>query len=75
MAVGFDSKYIYRGKDIPHTPSCSIILPVRLIILPLGPTQQKSRLRHANTMPPHQNAHYKEAAAFGGGLFVVWIKM
>ena len=57
------------------TPSCSIILPVRLIILPLGATQQKSRLRHANTMPPHQNEHYKGAAAFGGGPFVVWVKL
>ena len=25
------------------------------------------RLRHANTMPTHENAHHKGAAAFGGG--------
>ena len=66
-----------HSKDcgIVCTPSCSITLPVRLVILPFGPTQQKARLRHAKTMPPHQNAHYKGAAAFGGGPFVVWVKL
>ena len=33
------------------------------------------RLRHANTMPTHENAHHKGAAAFGGGPLVVWIEM
>ena len=33
------------------------------------------RLRHANTVPTHENAHCKGAAAFGGGPLVVWIKM
>ena len=50
-----------------YTQGCSIILPVKLIILPLGPTQQMPRLRHANTMPTHLNPHYKGAAAEGGG--------
>ena len=26
-------------------------------------------------MPTHENAHYKGAAAFGGGPLVVWIEM
>ena len=54
---------------------CSRTLPVNLIILALGPTQQMPRLRHANTMPTHLNPHHKGAAAEGSGPLVVCIFM